>query len=71
MNHQLPQLAFPTAAAYIKKKKKMNTTPMTTGSPDQKDSGLCILLLGRGFTGSSAGKESACNAGDPGLILGS
>ena len=44
---------------------------MTTGSPDQKDSGLCILLLGRGFTGSSAGKESACNAGDPGLILGS
>ena len=24
-----------------------------------------------GFAGSSAGKESACNAGDPGLILGS
>ena len=22
------------------------------------------------YTGSSAGKESACNAGDPGLILG-
>ena len=69
MNHQLPQLAFPTAAAYIKK--PMNTTPTTTGSPDQKDSGLCILLLGRGFTGSSAGKESACNAGGPSLILGS
>ena len=25
----------------------------------------------RGFPGGSAGKESACNAGDPGLILGS
>ena len=25
----------------------------------------------RGFLGSSAGKESACNAGDPGSILGS
>ena len=25
----------------------------------------------RGFPGSSAGKESACNAGDPGLIPGS
>ena len=24
----------------------------------------------RGFPGSSAGKESACNAGDPGLIPG-
>ena len=24
-----------------------------------------------GFPGSSAGKESTCNAGDPGLILGS
>ena len=27
--------------------------------------------LYRGFPGSSAGKESACNAGDPGLIPGS
>ena len=25
----------------------------------------------RGFLGSSAGKESACNAGNPGLIPGS
>ena len=25
----------------------------------------------RGFPGSSVGKESACNAGDPGSILGS
>ena len=28
------------------------------------------LLLGRGFSGSSAGIESACNAGDPRSILG-
>ena len=28
-------------------------------------------LINRGFPGSSAGKESACNAGDPGLIPGS
>ena len=27
--------------------------------------------LNTGFSGSSAGKESACNAGDPGLIPGS
>ena len=26
--------------------------------------------LNTGFSGSSAGKESACNAGDPGLIPG-
>ena len=25
----------------------------------------------KGFPGSSAGKEAACNAGDPGLIPGS
>ena len=29
---------------------------------------ICTLL---GFPGGSAGKESACNAGDPSLILGS
>ena len=29
------------------------------------------LLLGTGFPGCSAGKESACNAGDLGLIPGS
>ena len=29
---------------------------------------LCILFLG--FPGNSAGKESTCNAGDPGLIPG-
>ena len=28
------------------------------------------LILHVGFPGSSAGKESACNAGDPGLIPG-
>ena len=28
-------------------------------------------ILKRGFPGTSAGKESACNAGDPGLIPGS
>ena len=30
-----------------------------------------ILLLDKGFPGNSAGKESACNAGYPGLIPGS
>ena len=36
---------------------------------------LKMILVGssrnRGFPGGSDGKESACNAGDPGLILGS
>ena len=30
-----------------------------------------LLCVREGFPGSSAGKESACNAGDPGLIPGS
>ena len=29
------------------------------------------LMFGLGFPGGSHGKESACNAGDPGLIPGS
>ena len=29
-----------------------------------------MIIRSRGFPGSSAGKESACNAGDPGLIPG-
>ena len=28
------------------------------------------MVLNKGFPGSSAGKESICNAGDPSLILG-
>ena len=35
-----------------------------------KREGTCILMAALGFPGSSAGKESACNAGDRGLILG-
>ena len=31
---------------------------------------LVATRLALGFPGSSAGKESVCNAGDPGLILG-
>ena len=30
-----------------------------------------VLYSSEGLPGSSAGKESACNAGDPGLIPGS
>ena len=30
-----------------------------------------MVLLREGFPDSSVGKESVCNAGDPGLILGS
>ena len=32
---------------------------------------MALILIFLGFPGSSAGKESACNAGDPGLISGS
>ena len=33
---------------------------------------ICVLKINKkGFPGSSAGKESICNAGDPGLIPGS
>ena len=32
---------------------------------------VCHLSLPEGFTGSSAGKESTCNVGDPGSIPGS
>ena len=30
--------------------------------------GLYSFTFGKGFLDSSVGKESACNAGDPGLI---
>ena len=32
---------------------------------------LCLSSLRKGFPGSSAGKESSCNAGNPGSIPGS
>ena len=31
----------------------------------------CLIYNSLGFPGGSDGKESACNVGDPGLILGS
>ena len=31
---------------------------------------LICIYMGRGFPGGSHDKESICNAGDPGLILG-
>ena len=40
------------------------------GREAQEGEDICILTLDWGFLGSSAGKESACNAGDSGLILG-
>ena len=33
--------------------------------------GLYSFMFAKGFLDSSVGKESACNAGDPGLIPGS
>ena len=41
------------------------------GREAQEGEDICILMLDWGFPGSSAGKESACNAGDPHLIPGS
>ena len=42
---------------------------------EQEELHLCIFIevvfKNQGFPGSSAGKESACNAGDPGSIPGS
>ena len=38
---------------------------------DTEDSVWGALSLSEGFPGTSAGKESACNAGDPSLIPGS
>ena len=40
------------------------------GTQGHKGIRVTSLVL-RGFPGSSAGKESTCNAGDPGLIPGS
>ena len=42
------------------------------GSADQKiDRNIVDSILKRGFPPSSIGKETACNAEDPGLIPGS
>ena len=38
-----------------------------SGTQGHKGIRVTSLIL-RGFPGSSAGKESTCNAGDPGLI---
>ena len=50
--------------------------PLLPGNPRQcssvsEISSLCSTDGALGFPESSAGKESACNAGDPGLIPGS
>ena len=37
---------------------------------EQKKKSIVTSLVSRGFPGSSAGKESTCNAGDLGLIPG-
>ena len=42
-----------------------------TTEPPGKSSFLLLLNCKSGFPDSSVGKESACNAGDPGLIPGS
>ena len=41
------------------------------GRSHQVEDLLLTYITMRGIPGSSAGKESACNAGDPGLIPGS
>ena len=38
---------------------------------DEPPEPLVLMASALGFPGSSAGKEHACNAGDPGLIPGS
>ena len=45
--------------------------PFPSGSSEPRDLIWASCIAGRlftGFPGSSVGKESACNAGDPGLI---
>ena len=44
---------------------------MGSGREAQEGGDICIFMTDLGFPGSSAGKESACNAGDPSLIPGS
>ena len=41
------------------------------GVEGRVDTCICVFTISGGFPGSSAGKESACNAGDPGSIPGS
>ena len=43
----------------------------TFSLPSQEPSVTSLQMLHWSFPGSSAGKESACNVGDPGLISGS
>ena len=41
------------------------------GEPGAKDVNLGIIKIYMGFPGGASHKETACNAGDPGLIPGS
>ena len=43
---------------------------MGGGREVQEGGYICILMADLGFRGGSDGKESACNAGDPGSIPG-
>ena len=49
----------------------MNPKCSYTDSHKWKETESDSYLKGKGFPGSSVSKESACNAGDPGLIPGS
>ena len=47
-----------------------NSNPETTQMPIDRKVDTNVVLYLEGFSGSSAGKESVCNAGDPGSIPG-
>ena len=53
---------------YLAKNKQ--TKPQPTNQPKKKKK-IIIIMSKRGFLDSSVGKESTCNAGDPGLFPGS
>ena len=76
-------LAYPGSAAWTVRHRDTRKSPL---SCEKKYHGCCLRLrvylsylskmqvtrpYGKGFPGSSVGKESSCNAGDPGLIPGS
>ena len=54
----------PTATRWAKKKKSLYKRGLTPFWEEE----IILSLSFEGFPGSSVGKESACSAGDPGLI---
>ena len=68
--HPDPLMAVPWISSDLCRKVTSSRRPSMTYSSPLSMPHCLVLMLCKGFPDSSVGKESACNAGDPGSIPG-